>query len=243
MYRPSHADYTYQATTASATGRAAAAPAPARRLRVAAGAIACKLLREAAGVRCGWLRAPDPHPDRRGAAGNGDPGAGRSQHRALPRRAATAEAMVARIDQARREGDSLGVWWSAWRMACPRVGASRSSISWRPTWRGRCSFHPRGARLRDRRRLRQRGPHRFATQRRLRQRVAGAFAPAPTAPGGVQGGISNGEPIAIRVAFKPTATISREQDTVDEAGRPAKLAARGRHDPACCRVRHRWSRR
>jgi chorismate synthase len=49
--------------------------------------------------------------------------------------------------------------------------------------------------------------------------------------GGVQGGISNGEPIWCRVAFKPTATISSEQDTVTTAGEATTLAARGRHDP------------
>ena len=49
--------------------------------------------------------------------------------------------------------------------------------------------------------------------------------------GGVQGGISNGEDIYFRVAFKPTATIAREQQTVTATGRPTKMAARGRHDP------------
>jgi chorismate synthase len=49
--------------------------------------------------------------------------------------------------------------------------------------------------------------------------------------GGVQGGISNGEEIFFRVAFKPTATIAREQKTVTAAGAETTLAARGRHDP------------
>src|SRR6267143_2036397 len=49
--------------------------------------------------------------------------------------------------------------------------------------------------------------------------------------GGVQGGISNGEEIYFRVAFKPTATIAREQQTVTTGGELTKLAARGRHDP------------
>jgi chorismate synthase len=49
--------------------------------------------------------------------------------------------------------------------------------------------------------------------------------------GGVQGGISNGEPIVFRVAFKPTATILIEQNTVNNAGEETTLAARGRHDP------------
>jgi chorismate synthase len=49
--------------------------------------------------------------------------------------------------------------------------------------------------------------------------------------GGVQGGISNGEEIYFRVAFKPTATIAREQSTVTASHEQTKLTARGRHDP------------
>lgn len=49
--------------------------------------------------------------------------------------------------------------------------------------------------------------------------------------GGVQGGISNGENILIRIAFKPTATIRKEQNTVTREGEAVTLAAKGRHDP------------
>ncbi len=49
--------------------------------------------------------------------------------------------------------------------------------------------------------------------------------------GGIQGGISNGEDIVFRVAFKPTATIAKAQDTVTTEGEQTVLAARGRHDP------------
>jgi chorismate synthase len=49
--------------------------------------------------------------------------------------------------------------------------------------------------------------------------------------GGVQGGISNGETIVVRVAFKPTATISLEQQTVNRDGEAVALEAQGRHDP------------
>ena len=49
--------------------------------------------------------------------------------------------------------------------------------------------------------------------------------------GGVQGGISNGESIIFRVAFKPTATIARRQRTVTATKEETSLAARGRHDP------------
>ena len=50
--------------------------------------------------------------------------------------------------------------------------------------------------------------------------------------GGIQGGISNGEDIYFRVAFKPVATLLMEQDTVNKNGEATKLTARGRHD-AC----------
>lgn len=49
--------------------------------------------------------------------------------------------------------------------------------------------------------------------------------------GGIQGGISNGENLQLRVAFKPTATILSEQETVDIDGNAARLKGRGRHDP------------
>jgi chorismate synthase len=49
--------------------------------------------------------------------------------------------------------------------------------------------------------------------------------------GGMQGGISNGEDILMRVAFKPTATVRKEQHTVDKHGNETVLAAQGRHDP------------
>ena len=49
--------------------------------------------------------------------------------------------------------------------------------------------------------------------------------------GGVQGGITNGEPIVFRVAFKPVATIGLAQETVDFDGEPVTLEAKGRHDP------------
>ena len=49
--------------------------------------------------------------------------------------------------------------------------------------------------------------------------------------GGVQGGITNGSEIIFRVAFKPTATISTPQETVDSSNKPITLEAKGRHDP------------
>lgn len=49
--------------------------------------------------------------------------------------------------------------------------------------------------------------------------------------GGIQGGLSNGEDIYFRVAFKPVATLLQEQNTVTDEGEATTLKARGRHDP------------
>ena len=49
--------------------------------------------------------------------------------------------------------------------------------------------------------------------------------------GGIQGGISNGMDIYFRVAFKPTATIMKEQSTINKKGETVKLQVEGRHDP------------
>ncbi|MEM6912083.1 MAG: chorismate synthase [Verrucomicrobiota bacterium] len=49
--------------------------------------------------------------------------------------------------------------------------------------------------------------------------------------GGTQGGITNGQPLHFRVAFKPTATIMTSQETVDQQGQDTELKGRGRHDP------------
>ena len=59
----------------------------------------------------------------------------------------------------------------------------------------------------------------------------GRLRTATNNSGGIQGGISNGEPILIRVAFKPTATIRKQQQTINAAGEATTMAAKGRHDP------------
>lgn len=59
----------------------------------------------------------------------------------------------------------------------------------------------------------------------------GEVATVTNHTGGVNGGITNGMPLAARITFRPTPSISREQDTVNLAGGPARLAIKGRHDP------------
>lgn len=59
----------------------------------------------------------------------------------------------------------------------------------------------------------------------------GKITTATNRSGGIQGGISNGQDIFFRVAFKPTATILKEQNTVDTSGNDVTMTACGRHDP------------
>ncbi len=63
------------------------------------------------------------------------------------------------------------------------------------------------------------------------RRANGTIGTKTNRSGGIQGGISNGEAITLRIAFKPTATIMQPQDTVDPDGNPVVLAPKGRHDP------------
>lgn len=59
----------------------------------------------------------------------------------------------------------------------------------------------------------------------------GSIHTAANNSGGIQGGISNGEDIYFRVAFKPVATLMQDVETVDAAGNPVVIKAKGRHDP------------
>lgn len=52
--------------------------------------------------------------------------------------------------------------------------------------------------------------------------------------GGLLGGITNGEDLVVRIAIKPTSSISQVQHTVDKFGNPVELKVKGRHDPCLC---------
>ncbi|MDB5672082.1 MAG: chorismate synthase, partial [Alphaproteobacteria bacterium] len=54
--------------------------------------------------------------------------------------------------------------------------------------------------------------------------------------GGVAGGISTGQPVVVRVAFKPTSSILTPVETIDSEGRAAEAVTKGRHDP-CVGIR------
>ncbi len=59
----------------------------------------------------------------------------------------------------------------------------------------------------------------------------GTLKTATNNSGGIQGGISNGEQILMRIGFKPTATIRKDQKTIDSEGKETLLSGKGRHDP------------
>ena len=229
-FRPSHADYTYQAKygvrAAAGGGRSSARETIGR---VASGALARKLLAELADVEIvAYVRQVHD------LQAEVDPG--RVTRKDVDANivrcpdAALAEQMIALIDQARVDGDSLGGVVEAVARNVPAglgepvfdklhadLGKALLSI---PACKGfEVGSGFAGTRLRG-------SEHNdvfYADAGRIRTRT--------NRSGGIQGGISNGEDVIVRAAFKPVATILREQETVDNEGNPTTLAPRGRHDP------------
>lgn len=229
-YRPSHADYTYQAKYGIRNwmggGRASARETIGR---VAGGAIARKYLAQEYGVEIVayvkrvWSLEADvdaDHVTRQGVEANiaRCPDEDMAAH------------MIERIQQARKDGDSLGgVVECVARNVPPGLGEpvfdkleadlARSVLSM-PACKGFevgsgfAGTYLTGSQHND--------PF-YNDAGRIRTRTNNS--------GGIQGGISNGENIVIRAGFKPTATIMREQQTVDVYGNETTLMGRGRHDP------------
>jgi chorismate synthase len=230
VYRPSHADYTYEAKYGirnwQGGGRASARETIGR---VAAGAIARKVLRQfGVGEIVGFVSQVhtieakvDPAEVTRAQV--------ESSITRCPDPAA-AEEMIRRIDDARRSGDSLGG-----TVTCVAHGV--------PPGLGEPVFHKLEAELAGA--LLSLPACKgfeigsgFAGTRMYGSEHNDAFVvedghvhTRTNRSGGVQGGISNGEPILVRAAFKPTATIRKEQDTVNREHEAVKLEAQGRHDP------------
>lgn len=231
IYRPSHADYTYEAKYGirnwQGGGRASARETIGR---VAAAAVARKLLAELAGVEVvAWVRSvqdieADVDPEH----------VTLEQVESNPARCPepqVAAAMAERIDQARREQDSLGgVVECVARGVPPGLGEPVFDKLEADLAKGMLSLPAsKGFEIGSG----------FAGTRMRGSTHNDPFVPGPDGrprtssnrSGGVQGGISNGAPIVIRVAFKPTATISLPQQTVTRDNQPVTLEAQGRHDP------------
>ena len=229
-YRPSHADYTYQEKYGLRNwmggGRASARETIGR---VAAGAIAQKILRERCGLEIvAWVdcvQSLQANVD--GATVTREDVDGNIVR--CPD-SSVAETMIARIDEARKDGDSLGGVVRAVARNVPaglgdpvfdklEADLAKAMLSL-PACKGFESGSGfEGTRLTG-------STHNDAFVSR-----EGRIATSTNRSGGIQGGISNGEDILIRAAFKPTATILKEQETVDVDGTPTTLKGRGRHDP------------
>ena len=231
VYRPSHADYTTEAKYGirnwQGGGRASARETVGR---VAAGAIARKLLAVAAGVEVlAWVRRVHEIEAKIDAA-NVTLAAVEANPVRCPEPSAAAE-MAERIDAARRRGDSLGGVVECVARGVPaglgepvfdklEADLARALMSLPASKGFEIGSGFEGTRMTG---IEHNDP----------------FVPGPDGrprtvsnrSGGVQGGISNGEPVLVRVAFKPTATISQPQQTVDRSGAATLLEAQGRHDP------------
>lgn len=231
LYRPSHADYTTEAKYGIRDWRGGGRASARETIgRVAAGAIARKLLATVAGIEVlAWVsQIHDIHADI-------DPsGVSLDDVEASPTRCPSpthAEAMVAAIEAARRDGDSLGGVVECVARNVPaglgepvfdKLDAELAkAVMSLPATKG---FELGSG---------------FAGTRLTGSQHNDPFLPGPggtpaaatNRSGGVQGGISNGADIVLRAAFKPTATIAKQQQTVDSQNRPTTISATGRHDP------------
>lgn len=230
VFRPSHADYTYLAKYGHRDwrggGRASARETVGR---VAAGAIAKKLLRERLGVEIvAWVEQVHTIVARVEAES-----VTLERVEASPVRCPDPEAaqrIMEAIEAARREGDSLGgIVACVARHVPPGLGEpvfdkleadlAKACLSL-PAAKGfEIGSGFRGVTMKG---SEHNDP--FIMKQ-------GRIGTLTNFSGGVQGGISNGEPLFLRVAFKPTATIRKPQRTVDIYGQETTLEARGRHDP------------
>lgn len=231
VYRPSHADWTYRAKYGIRDHRGGGRSSVRESIgRVAAGAVARKLLAQVADIEVlAWVSQVH-HID---AVVDSDQ-VTLEQVEADPTRCPDPEAaahMTQAIEDARRDGDSLGgVVTFVARNVPAGLGVpvfdkldadlAKAMLSI-PAAKG---FEIGSG---------------FAGTRLTGLEHNDPFVPgengqpelATNNSGGVQGGISSGNTIIGRVAFKPTATISSEQDTVTTDNEATKLAAKGRHDP------------
>src|SRR3954452_1805127 len=226
-FRPSHADYTYKAKYGvrawQGGGRASARETIGR---VAAGVVARKVLANLDVVA--WVeRVADIEAAVDAATVTRDAVDANIARCPEP---ATAEKMIARIDEARRAGDSLGGVVAAVARGVPaglgepvfdklEADLAKAMLSL-PAAKG---FEIGSGFAGTRMRGSEHNDPFYMEGERVRTKT--------NYSGGIQGGISNGEPVLFRVGFKPTATIFKKQDTVTEDGKETELLARVRRDP------------
>lgn len=230
-YRPSHADYTYDAKYGIRNWRGGGRSSARETIgRVAAGAVARKVLALHCGIEIvAWvsrvarievegidpalvttaevesniIRCPDP---------------------------ATAERMIELIKQVKSQGDSVGGTVDCViRNVPPGIGEpvfdkleaelAKAMMSLPASKAFEVGSGLSGTYLRG------------SEHNDLFYNKDGTIATRTNRSGGIQGGISNGEPITMRIGFKPVATVLMPQQTVNSKGEEVELMPRGRHDP------------
>ena len=229
-FRPSHADYTYQVKYGHRDHRGGGRSSARETIgRVAAGAVARKILFAATGVeiRAFVTQIHDlvaPTPAKFPSLAEVEANAVRCPD------AAIAAKMIERIKQVRSTGDSVGGVIECRVRRVPaglgepvfdrlEADLAKAMLSLPATKGFEIGSGFAGTQLKG---SQHNDPFVKETNR---------VRTSTNHSGGVQGGISNGEEIVFRVAFKPTATILQPQKTVDINGLETELAARGRHDP------------
>ena len=228
-FRPSHADFTYQEKFGlrnhEGGGRSSARETVGR---VAAGAIAQKILDlQKVDLSAYVIRVADiemPELDGFPSIEEVDLTPIRCPHEQ------TAEKMIVAITETRKQGDSLGgvielrARGLPSGLGCPvfdrlEADLAKAMLSLPATKGFEIGSGFEGTRMKgsEHNDLFEKGANRIRTK--------------TNRSGGVQGGITNGEELVFRVAFKPTATILKPQPTVDLDGNETELVGRGRHDP------------
>lgn len=224
-FRPSHADYTYQQKYGirdhRGGGRASARETAAR---VVGGAF-CKQLLERQGIKVSaWTHS----------VGNIEAQVADCDPETNPVRcpdSAAAEKMVELISNVKNQGDTVGgiialrieglpagVGEPLFDRLNSRLGGAMLTI---PAVKGvEFGMGFEGTRHRGSEMIDE-----------FQVDASGNITTATNNSGGIQGGISNGMPIEMRIAFKPVATLLRDVQTINDAGEPVTLHARGRHDP------------
>jgi chorismate synthase len=229
-YRPSHADYTYDAKFGvrdwRGGGRTSARETAGR---VAAAAIARKLLAVRFGVEIvGWVSKVG-----RLSVECDVEAVTRAQVEQTPIRCpdpAMAERMIASVEEARKNGNSLGGVVTCSVRGCPHgwgepvfdrleADLAKGMLSLPASKGFEIGSGFAGTDLSGL----EHNDEFYMDGDRVRTRTNNS--------GGVQGGITNGETVYFRVAFKPTATVMREQHTVSVRHEDTTIAGRGRHDP------------